>query len=148
MNQHLIFMNNILKFLFLLLFSILFYSSCSSDDNDISIPSESPRYYVKYEVSFHTQHINRIRTISYTDEKGRQTKINEDRLQDVKWEGSYGPVNRDFVASLDCSLDQYDYGVIHGIIYVSREKEPFVIKAEGSNLKNSKELSLTYKIDF
>ena len=60
---------------FLLLFSILLYSSCSSDDNDINTPQESTRYYVKYEVSFHTQHINRIRTISYTDEKGRQKKL-------------------------------------------------------------------------
>ena len=135
-----------MKSILLSIFSILFYSSCSSDDNDIGTPQESPRYYVKYEVSFHTQYLNTKRTISYTDEKGRQTNNIEDWSRDVKWEGTYGPVDKDFVASLSCSIN--DYGDIHGKIYVSREKEPFVIKAEGSNLKNSKELSLTYKIDF
>lgn len=143
-------MKKYIKSLLLLFFSFLFYSflsSCSSDD-DITPQEESVRYYVKYEVSIYTWHTNINRTITFTDEKGTQTLVNKDNVREINWEGTYGPVDKNFVASLHCETAQLDDTAIHARIYVSREKEPFVIKAEGTNNKNSKELSLTYKIDF
>lgn len=137
-----------LLLLFLVTIISLGFLSCSDDDDDIIKKEESARYYVKYEVTINTYHINIDRTISYTDEKGIQTITISDWQKEVKWEGTYGPVNKDFVASLDCSTAKYDDTAIHARIYVCREKEPFVIKAEGNNTPNSKALSLSYKIDF
>ncbi|MCR5714768.1 MAG: hypothetical protein K6F98_07580 [Bacteroidales bacterium] len=131
-----------LLFFLITIVSAQMLTSCSDDDDD------SARYYVKYEVTIQTQHVNPDRTISYTDEKGNQTFVNSEWIKLWEWEGTYGPVNKNFVASLDCSTAKYDDTVIHARIYVSREKEPFVIKAEGTNTLNSKSLSLTYKIDF
>ena len=127
---------------------LLAFISCSkSDDNEETVvPQEPARYYVKYEVTYNTQHINAKRTISFTTESGTKTINLETQAKNVSWEGTYGPVDKNFVASLDCDTPGYQYrSTIHARIYVSREKEPIVIKAEG---ENNTSLFLQYKIDF
>lgn len=127
---------------------LLAFTSCSKSDDkeEIVEPKEPARYYVKYEVTFNTQHINAKRTISFTTESGTKTIDLETQAKNVSWEGTYGPVGEKFVASLDCDTPGYQYrSTIHARIYVCREKEPFVIKAEG---EKEASLSLQYKIDF
>ncbi len=143
---------------YLLLILCLSLSSCSKDDDlPITIPmteegnndndkEEAVRYYVKYEVSFSTQHINASRLIQFTNENGEQSISLTNQIYNVSWEGVYGPIEKSFETSLNCSTPNYEYSSnIHARIYVCREEEPFVIKAEGNGTHS---LSLHYKIDF
>lgn len=114
--------------------------SCSKDDED------DARYYVKYEVTFTTQHINATRNIYVDTDKGPQYISLEGTGKSLTWERVYGPVDKNFLAAMTCALDNYPYpSSIHGLIWVSRDKEPFVIKAEDTQEKS---ISLKYKIDF
>ena len=116
--------------------------SCSNDENDLPT-EEDTRYYVKYEVSFSLPSTIAFKTtheIKYTNENGELKIAIQGRS--VSWDGTYGPVEKGFVASLGCVSQSYS---IHARIYVCREKEPFVIKAEGEQTNS---LSLKYIIDF
>ena len=120
--------------------------SCTTDDDENDSSDSSVRYYVKYEVTFNSQHINANRVIKFATENGIQTMTLNQQTSGVSWEGTYGPVSNDFTASIECTTNDYEYrSNIHARIYVCREKEPFVIKAEG---QDSKTVSLSYKIDF
>ncbi len=151
---------HVLTSFFVVLFLTLFLFSCSKDEvedktspsdpteqkqEDLPAPEESARYYVKYEVSFQTQHINANRVIKFTNENGEQEIKLDERSTIVTWEGTYGPVKKGFMAKLDCSTPSYDYSVsIHARIYICREQEPFVIKAEDTD----RFVYLKYTIDF
>ena len=127
---------------FVILFGLMAVS-CSTDDDE---NDSSPRYYVKYEVTFRSQHINANRIIKFATEDGIQTMSLNQQTSGDSWEGTYGPVSKNFTASIDCTTDDYQYrSNIHARIYVSRDKEPFVIKADG---QDSRTVSLSYKIDF
>ena len=143
----------------ILLSSVLL--SCSKDDdeqvitpttnteqgNNSSSKEESARYYVKYQVNFETYHMKVDCVIKFATEKGIQTITLNQNTRNPSWEGTYGPVDKHFAASLECSVPNYTYGYsIHAKINVCREKEPFVIKAENESSK--KPLSLKYYIDF
>ena len=125
--------------------NILLFASCSaSDDSEIS--QEEARYYVKYEVSFTTQHTNTVKNISFTTENGTEKMSFTEKKKLLSWEGTYGPVDKDFIASISCNVPSYSYSCeIHARIYVCREKEPFVIKDEGTGKYS---LNLKYQIDF
>lgn len=115
--------------------------SCSDDDN-----VEPARYYVQYDVTFTTQHVNANREIKVATEKGIQTISLENQAQTVTWSRTYGPVNKNFLTSIECSTPGYTYrSTIHAKISVSREKEPFVLKAEN---EGDHSVALSYKIDF
>lgn len=115
---------------------------CSSDNDELS---EETRYYVKYEVEAYTQHINVPKKITFITESGTETIVLNDKNTST-WEGTYGPVPKGFEAQIICELGRdYNYRrEFHARIYVSREKEPFVIKAEDTDTS----INLTYKIDF
>lgn len=140
-------MYNMKKLLFFCLISALALVSCSKDEEVPEVPVEEPvRYYVKYEVTFNTQHINAPRHINFTNENGNQTIRLTNESKTVIWDRTYGPVDKNFVASLDCNVGTYQHSSnIYAKISMSREKEPFVLKAEGSGTKT---VSLWYKIDF
>lgn len=140
-------MKRIILFWIISLVCSMFFLSCDNDEDEIST-AEGVRYYVKYEVRIRTQHTNTDKFITYTDDKGSQTIKISDWQTEVNWEGTYGPVDKNFTATLDCSTAEYDNTSIQARIYISREKEPFVIKAEGSNAPKKKRLLLGYKIDF
>ena len=62
------------------------------------------------------------------------------------WEATYGPLKKGFTTYLKfVNQSTYDLNQCHARIYVSREKEPFVIKAEESGVNS---LNLSYQIDF
>lgn len=129
---------------------MIFVSSCTTeselDKEPEVIPEESARYYVKYEVTFHTQHTNTTKNIEFTSDKGKENISFTEWTKSKSWEGTYGPVDKDFIASIKCSVPNYRYDCeIHARIYISREKEPFVIKAEGSGEYS---LNLQATIDF
>ena len=138
-------MKNVSLFGFItLILNLVSFTSCSSDNE--SEPLEEARYYVKYEVEFKTQHTNTEKNISFTTDKGSEKISFTEWTKTLSWEGTYGPVSKDFIASIDCSVPSYSYSSeIHARIYLCREKEPFVIKAEG---KGKYILSLQSKIDF
>ena len=123
------------------------FLSCSKDDDDndnVKQPVEETRYYVKYEVSCSSLH-NAKRTYSFSTEKGDQTVTSENHGS-TKWEGTYGPVSKMFFAKFSCTIDEKEQDcTCHARIYVSREKEPFVIKAEGTGRKS---LNISYQINF
>ena len=142
-----------IKFL-LLLFCIgntlFFTSSCSEDDlNDATnMPPniESPRYYVKYQISTNTVFSNTERIITFTNENGNQ-KISLEGSKSMEWECIYGPVEKDFKAYLHCITSNGNNSGcnIHARIYICRNNEPFVIKEE---FIGTAPMKLEYKIDF
>ncbi|MBR6455330.1 MAG: hypothetical protein IKS72_00125, partial [Prevotella sp.] len=82
---------------------LLMFVSCSKEDDVPEVPVEEPvRYYVKYEVTFNTQHVNAPRHINFTNENGGQTISLTNEAKTVIWDRTYGPVDKNFVASLDC----------------------------------------------
>lgn len=133
---------------FIMLFYLLFSSACTDDtpiqDNPQEQPVEETRYYVKYEVK--SKFGNRVfakQNIVYTTDTGSQNYSQESySTTSFEWEGTYGPFKKGDAVKLEVSNSIMD---ISGRIYVSRDKEPFVIKAEGSGKKI---LSLQYSIDF
>ena len=133
-----------MKKFFYFVLCIAFFSlyACSSDNDNLS---EETRYYVKYEVEAYTQHINVPKIITFITETGKESiELNDKNTH--TWEGTYGPVSKGFEAQIICELGKdYNYRrEFHARIYVSREKEPFVIKAEDTDTS----INLTYKIDF
>ena len=125
---------------------LLMFASCSKDDDPAA-------YYVKYEVTFKTQKTG-IRVEAYFNtEKSVETMISQTQSNNFFWEGTYGPVEKGFLTNLACSTIEEDMygrmkvyeGEIQARIYVSRDKEPFVIKADQIGVGS---VSLNYKIDF
>jgi len=143
-----------MKHIFIGLLLLLAFTSCSKDDDQTSSKDpyseqnnstkEDTRYYVKYEVTYSTYHVNESRVVKFETEKGMETISLNQQSKTVSWEGTYGPVKEHFVAYIECDTPDYS-STIHARIYVCREKEPFVIKAEG---ENNKSLYLRYEIDF
>lgn len=132
------------------LFLLFLICSCSNDEHttpqeeEKEEKKEDTRYYVKYEITSNTQHINAIKTITFSTDKGTKT-IELTGSKNSEWEATYGPVSKDFVAHLECSVNNYSYSRnFHARIYISRDKEPFVIKAED----DGKTISLKSTIDF
>ena len=146
---------NLLKrfcFIMISLLGCINIISCGGDepeDPQKPITPEQPeetRYYVKYEIEMPSQLINTEKSISYVSEKGDQSF----KTTDKKWQGTYGPLkkgNRVYLIIKSNSPDEYNNvkSYNRAKIYISRDKEPFVIKAED---EGRKDLSLTYTIDF
>ena len=135
---------SLLCYALVILFSSVLFS-CSKDDDD-QANSESARYYVKYQVDFSTKFMLEDCVMKFATENGIQTITLNQQTFTPSWEGTYGPVDKNFTASIECSVPNLREYSIHAKIHVCREKEPFVIKAE--NESNRKPLSLQYKIDF
>ena len=149
------------KILFLLMMvsAACLFNSCSKDDDDNVVEVvpkednnqqtnnqvEEPRYYVKYEVTCTTSKLSVNRTYTFNTETGEQTVKSVNSTKTTTWEGTYGPVKKGFQTSLRCNVETEYTSSCHGRIYVCREKEPFVIKAEGTG---NTSLNLSYKIDF
>ena len=128
------------KFLLVIMALSFLLCACSSDDNDTPQKEEEKEEDVRAK----TQHINPIKTIKFTTEEGSKT-IELTGSLTSEWEATYGPVSKDFVAQLECSVNNYNYSqTFHARIYICRDKEPFVIKAEDED----KTISLKYAIDF
>ena len=135
-----------LYYLIVMMIMTMFVSSCTAESELDKEPEESARYYVKYEVDFATQHTNTEKIVTFQTETGPMEISFTEWTKKKSWEGTYGPVDKNFVAYIKCSVPDYKYdSEIHGRIYISREKEPFVIKAEGYGKYS---LNLQAAIDF
>lgn len=132
--------------LIVMMIMTMFVSSCTAESVLDKEAEESARYYVKYEVQFTTQHTNTEKIVSFQTETGPMEISFTEWTKTKSWEGTYGPVDKDFVAYIKCSVPDYKYdSEIHARIYISREKEPFVIKDEGYGKYS---LNLQTTIDF
>ena len=134
-----------LYYLIVMMIMTMFVSSCTAESElDKEIPEESARYYVKYEVNVQNCWSSKTTyTITFTSEDGPASIVHEVKgFGSIKWEGTYGPFQKGDKVSLSAKNHQMDY---HGRIYISREKEPFVIKAEGTGAET---LKLQATIDF
>ena len=136
-------MIKVLLFLFFLPFVVC---SCSSDEEDDKRIVEEHSYYVKYEItaSGYTNFGHSISfalTYTFTTDTGNKT-VTTGQAKDHNWEATYGPFKKGKKILLDVSKANRN----HARIYVSRDKEPFVIKAE-SDVEYSP-ISLQYTIDY
>lgn len=107
---------------------------------------EDTRYYVKYELEMPSKWTNTIKKITYASEKGRQ----EFNTTEKSWEGTYGPLKKGdkvYLTIKSNNPDEYNYVQSYNKarIYVCREKEPFVVKAED---EGRKDLTLVYSINY
>ena len=113
--------------------------SCKDDEDNTQIP-QNDAYYVKYEASsyFGFQATSTF-SVNYTTENGVMKFEEENVGRSHSWDGTYGPFKKgdQIVLSIKCSV-----GEVTGRLYVSRNKEPFVIKAEGTK-ENKIELKYT-----
>ena len=130
--------------LIVMLIMTMFVPSCTAESELDKEPEESARYYVKYEVNVQNGWSSKTtHTITFTSEDGPASIVHEVKgFGSIKWEGTYGPFQKGDKVSLSAKNNQMDY---HGRIYISREKEPFVIKAEGTGAET---LKLQATIDF
>ena len=128
--------------LMLMLIAMPLLVACSGDDEPEQSRSTSA-YYVKYEASYYfgSQIINTF-NVNYMTDKGMMKYENEAYGRRQEWEGTYGPFKKGDNVSLTVKCTA---GEVTGRIYVSRDKEPFVIKNEGTS---QRKLTLDYTIDF
>lgn len=121
-------------------------NNSNSNSNNYTNATEKSRYYVKYDVEISTRWTNTLNTITFVTDKGVQTLTAEGN---TNWSATYGPLTLGKIVSLKIIRDDnkdYEYGGSnHARIYISKDQEPFVIKAEDSGGKN---LNLSYTIDF
>lgn len=121
--------------------------ACSSNDShdEVITPQEDTRYYIKYEVNSTSEAglgfmSSYNQTITCTTEKGKETITKTGNK--IEWDATYGPFKKGTSVSLNVSAAVNN----HARIYASRDKEPFVIKAEDSQKSNP--IQLSYTIDF
>lgn len=121
-----------------------FASACSGDDNENTTNNvvNQDSYYVKYEAQSKIAiKLKYTFSVSYTTELGVKTYEKEGVGYGSSWEGTYGPFKKGNKVILTIKSSS---GTCTGRIYVSRNKEPFVIKAEGEGGG----VDLSYTIDF
>lgn len=108
----------------------LINSSCSNDDNDSTEPVviEEARYYVKYEVELSGGRNNHSYTIEFLTQNGIKTISERKYGTSFSWDGTYGPFKKYDKVSLSVKTGGTLY--VNARISVSRDKEPFAIRAE------------------
>ncbi len=134
-----------MKHLSYILFSILLVTmsvvlnSCGKDDE----PSSKDKYFVKYELKTSSQYSFSNVLVEVTTENGIQ-KLDVSR----NWDGTFGPFEygSPLIFKVTKENDYYALTKFTGRISVSKNNEPFVLKAEKQ--ANGEALSMTYTIDF
>lgn len=121
-----------------IILSAFAFCSCGDDDEN--------SYYVKYEVQTGKQISYAARTdrsITYTDTSGDKTIT----VTNQKWEGTFGPFKKGQKVHLSLACPEGGFTRNTSIVRlsVSKNKDPFVIKAEERDVVVA---DLSYKIDF
>ncbi|MGI6242042.1 MAG: hypothetical protein ACOYJK_00660 [Prevotella sp.] len=122
----------------LLLVTILSMVACTSDNDECKsgeVKEETHAYYIKYEVFAPILVYGRgDNTISYTNEAGVQKVTTEN----TKWEITCGPVKKGFTAQLSSRTSvTSNSSKIQIKIFVARDNEPFVLKANTEDTENA-----------
>ena len=120
--------------------SAFMLSSCSSKEEPQV--ENNDEYYVKYEFSMTSRYILE-NTITFTTEKGAQSVIIKGKTQ--SWIATYGPLKKGTKVILNTICNNNLSATSNARIYVSKNKDPFVIKAEDSG---NHSFDLSYTIDF
>ncbi len=128
--------------LLLILFSTSLLCACSSDDDKTVERKEPDRYYVRYEAENGSQ-------ISYDKTTTREVTLknvyDEEKLNlsSGEWSATYGPFRYGVKVYLKIkTVGKYNS---NARICVSKNQEPFVIKAEQ---RESTNIELEYTINF
>lgn len=114
-------------------------------DSNTTPEKEENIYYVKYEVYMRDLgDVPTTREITFVSEKGEQTIT----TANDSWTGTYGPFKKGTILYLTAIGNRIMNNVeSYVILSVSRNNEPFCIKAEKREIGGST-LSINYKIDF
>ncbi len=140
--------NKCLRLICLCVIAIFFplcFISCDSNDDMIGDKENDIRYYVKYVISATAPSGSAKINVMLNTEKGGTEFSVVGNSKEITWEETYGPVSDYFNTYLICNFENYNkYNSMHCKIYVSREKEPFTLKAEGSG----QTIDLHYTIKF
>lgn len=135
-------------FLSLLIVSSIFINCSKSKDDSIEKddPVEDSRYYVTYKYDIKIANsVNPIIQLKIQTENGETVK----QLHTSKWEATYGPFKKNdhIYINATCYAPTSSITDSYVQLYVSKEKEPFVLKGEYRTLSKTT-FSAEYTIDF
>ena len=123
----------IVRFL-LLIISVAFYCSCSSDTNEI-IPEQPAEpedvFYAHYEVTCSSNDPNSTKEINAITESGNVI-IKMPAGKESKWEATFGPFKKGQNTGFSChSEDDNDGSKFKARIDIKKNDAPFVMKEYG-----------------
>ena len=118
----------------LLIISVAFYCSCSSDTNEI-IPEQPAEpedvFYAHYEVICTSENPNSIKEIDAITECGNII-VKMPAGKESKWEATFGPFKKGQNTGFSCqSEDDNDGSVFKARIDIKKNDAPFVLKEYG-----------------
>ena len=122
----------IVRFL-LLIISVAFYCSCSSDTNEIIPEEPAPEdvFYAHYEVTCTSNNPNSIKKINVITESGNVI-IKMPAGKESKWEATFGPFKKGQNTGFSChSEDDNDGSTFKARIDIKKNDNPFVLKEYG-----------------
>lgn len=123
-------------------------TSCSKDNDGIEHQAEEDRYYVKYEMTISPpiKYYQLSTKISCLGDKG-PVNLN---TNNTSWSATYGPIKKDskLFLDVDCNYTFSNRNDSYARIWVSKNKEPFVLKAEDIGTTSSNTLHASCGIDF
>ncbi|MDM9630261.1 hypothetical protein [Robiginitalea aurantiaca] len=131
-------MNNVYRFFAIGLISILTIftlSSCSKEEMEVDEPIVSDSYYVKYTISGSGIY-GRFSNWSATTPDGGYYNSG---YQTRSWNETFGPVDKGFNCSV--GIGYYQGGTPTIKIYVSKNNEPFALKANVTGASASYEIN-------
>lgn len=132
--------------LFTVLSFILTMLTACNDDKEKDEPDAPTagkiEYYVKYEIKTTSRYIYNTFDVTYTSEKGLETKT-----VPVNWEGTFGPFTKidKLVLSIHCEPSHvYNTSTYNGRISICRGNQPYILKADYTI--SNKPLSMQYQV--
>lgn len=133
-------MANPLKFVLFIFLSLILCNCQDKNETEPIIPTPNDDYYVKYEADITSVYIGNSIKYTVTTENGKQTFVSGKTFTQT-----FGPVKEGFVASITADASGWEQAYCYVKIYVSRNNEPFALKANNSSSKMS---SASYTIDY
>lgn len=123
-------------------------TSCSNDKDDdtqVQYPVENVRYYVKYEMHISQANSGAISINCISDKGSIYIKT-----QNSDWNAVYGPIDKNTELRINASYSGpvYNKPDSYVRIYISRNNEPFVLKAEDRHNDSSKSYETSCNIDY
>ena len=127
------------------LFTAVSFTSCESDDEDFPV-EKNDEYYVKYIVKSQTIYS----TSKIAEIKMENNSIEKLTFNNGNWEMTIGPVKKGFNASCDARHDTSQSlarTYIDVEIHVSKNNDPFALKANDNSTAVRMSASATYTVN-